>query len=251
MAGSDKELPSLNITGFVSKERHPASRCDTAEGVAPGWESRRPATQLEPKVRTRMHALKHEEKADAGFIKYKRLLIKTGICAGILLLIFMLKSIDTPITNDITDGIRTAVSHELEIDEIGRLKFVSNDAQETAEPAMSSAIAEGYVFPIEGMVELAFGESGSKGVVIRPIGEETVLAAGSGVVRGIDAQEGWMEIALADGAKLVYRGVVPQAEKGKSVYPGEAVATLAGETLYVELLTSAGEAVDPLSYLTD
>ena len=95
----------------------------------------------------------------------------------VALALVVLKSIDSPMTQGIVSGVQSV--SEANMDDIGRLKFVEEDAG--TQSVMSSETAE-FVFPVEGKITAKFGEFGSNGLAIQAKKGEKVLSAVNGTV---------------------------------------------------------------------
>lgn len=251
MSENKEDLIKLEISGFEPRQIKPVRRQSRADLVAPGWKQdnlqrqNNKSQKLELEPRARKSSNVHIEKDNsASYKKYRSMLIKTAVCAGILLAIFAIKSFNTPASNDIISGVKTVINHEVDIDEIGRLKFVSTD-EAGAVPVMSAAIDREYVFPIDGKVETEFNEQIGGGVLIRSIGSKEVVSASSGVVGEINKQQGYIRIEHEDGLIAVYQGVVPMVEEGDTVATGQQIASLLNDELNISL-THEGVEIDPI-----
>lgn len=236
----DKErLPKLNTEGFTTVT---APRRTPIHQNRPAAIARRiagPAARVPgPKA--------DNEEVDAGF---KRLMIKTGVCAAIAIVILALSSIDTPVTNSITDTVGEAVNHEFDIEEdIGRLKFVQNLSDDVQGVFSTSSVASA-VYPAEGEVVTTFGESGSQGVRFAPVGTEVVSIAKGTVteVGDIDGM-GYVKIVLDSGETVAYHSISPLVQRDDIVMPGQPVGHTQEDYLYIEMM-SDGEYIDPMAFI--
>jgi murein DD-endopeptidase MepM/ murein hydrolase activator NlpD len=234
----DKEqLPKLNTEGF------------TTVAAPRRTPSNRPTSITQRIVGPAGRAHKRESDNDEVDVGFKRLMIKTGVCAAIAVVILALSSIDTPVTNSITDTIGETVNHEFDIEEdIGRLKFVQN-LSDDVQGVFSTSEVTSAVYPAEGEVVTAFGESGSQGVRFAPVGTEIVSIAKGTVteVGEIDGM-GYVKVALDSGETAVYHNVSPQVQQNDIVMPGQPVGHTQDDYLYLEL-TSDGEYIDPMAFI--
>ena len=180
---------------------------------------------------------------------YKRLLVKTGICAGIAIVILIISSINTPTANNISEVIEQTVNHEFDIDEdIGRLKFVQS-LDEGLESVFSPTSYTGAVYPADGDVVTAFGDSGAKGVRIAPVETEiSSIAKGTVTAVGKIDSMGYVEVALDTGETAVYYNVSPLVQVDDIIYAGQALGNLEGDYLYLEL-KDGEDYIDPLAYV--
>lgn len=239
----DKDnLPKLKIEGFtnVTKSRRRAWKeraADIAQKMGAKRIRRNPAEEAK--------STKHHD-VDAG---YRRLLIKTGVCAGIAIIILAISSINTPEANNITQAINQAVNHEFDIEEdIGRLKFVQSldeELQNVFSPTPEAAI----VFPADGEVVTSFGEGGSKGVRIAPEGTQIVsIAKGTVTSVGTIDDKGYVKVALDTGQTVTFHNIIPVVLVDDIVLPGQPVGDVAGEYLYLEM-KDGEEFIDPIDYI--
>ena len=159
---------------------------------------------------------------------YKKLLRNTAVCALLALGIWGIKSMDTAVTNEISQGIEQAVTSEMQMDEdIGRLKFVDS----------SSLATGGYSLPLEGEVITTFLEDGQE-VSIRGEDQARVNAILSGTVAATG--DDMVVINNDNGTRTTYRGVVPGVTAGDRVANADAIGQLAEEVLSLETVSSIG-----------
>lgn len=178
---------------------------------------------------------------------YRKLLIKTGICAGLAIVLLVISSIDAPGAQNITNTVDQVVNHEFDIDkDIGRLKFVrSLDETEAVFSAQPGAVA---AYPADGKIVTAFGEGGSKGVRIETTGKALCIAKGTVTAVGEVGSMGYVKMTLDTGETLVYHNVEPSVRVDDIVMPGQTVGTVSGNYLYLEMV-SGEQYVDPLAYV--
>lgn len=186
-----------------------------------------------------------EQSDDAGF---RKLLIKTGICAGIAVIILAISVINTPTANNITESIDSIVNHEFDIDEdIGRLKFVK-----TLEDSMSVFSTDNQnmvVQPYDGDVVTCFGEGGSSGVRIVPTSKDVYsIAKGTVTAVGMIDGNGYAKILLDTGEEAAFYNMSPDVKVDDIVSPGQKIGNVTGEYLYIEL-KSDGEYIDPVGFI--
>lgn len=240
----DKDsLPKLELDGFTNetKDLKPIS-----------WKTKAARFVQKAGVPFRSEAERGSapkpEMADED-LKYRRLLIKTGICAAIAVVILGVASISSPAAETITDTIGETVNHEFDIDkDIGRLKFVDNlnDETQSVFSPLPDTIA---VYPAEGEIVTAFGQSGSKGIRMDPIGTE-VLSIAKGTVEylgDIDGS-GYLKVKLDTGETAYYYNVDPTVKVDDIVKPGQLIGNLSGDYLYVEI-KEGDTYIDPAMYI--
>lgn len=240
----DKDnLPKLKIEGFTNVQRQPKRTLwkDRASDIAQRFSLNRNASKPSDAAKQAKH---HD--VDVG---YKRLLIKTGVCAAIAIVILAISSINTPTANNITQAIDKAVNHEFDIEEdIGRLKFVQNldeELQNVFSPTPDAAV----VFPSGGEVITSFGEGGSKGVRITPEGQQIVsIAKGTVTSVGTIDDNGYVKVVLDAGETVTFFNIAPVVLTDDIVLPGQPIGDVSGEYLYLEM-KDGEEFIDPIAYI--
>ena len=253
------QLPKLELDGFETpgQKTMPAAgrRENTAtagrpEKAARAVRWRGTAEKLAGKAGLRIE-WKEPKASDEVDIGYKRLLVKTGICAAIAIAILIISAVSPPgVQQQPAEAAEDALSQEFDIDkDIGRLKFVQT-LDEEVESVMSVLPDSVAVYPSDGEVVTAFGQSGSKGVrfssegsTAYSIAKATVTAMGE-----IDGQ-GYVKLLLDTGETALYCNIEPNVLVDDIVMPGQAIGTLTGDYLYVEL-KSGEEYVDPIAYIS-
>ncbi len=236
-------LPKLELEGFTSDKKAP----EPAERKTKIYEIVRRAGATAKAARENNRAEKPEMKDDD--IKYRRLLIKTGVCAAIAVVILGIASINTPTTDAVTETVGDAVNHKFDIDEdIGRLKFVDN-LNDELQSVFSPLPDEMVVYPAEGEVITTFGQAGSKGIRIVPVSTEIVsIAKGTVEQTGKIDDRGYIKIKLDTGETALYYNVAPSVAINDIVKPGQQIGNLEGEYLYVEI-RDGDIYVDPVVYI--
>lgn len=240
----DKDsLPKLELDGFTNETRKPEPiswKMKAAKFV------QRAGVPL--KTETEKRTAEKPEKTDED-LKYRRLLIKTGICAAIAVVILGVASINSPAAETITDTIGETVNHEFDIDQdIGRLKFVDNLNDETQ--SVFSPLPETIaVYPAEGEIVTAFGQSGSRGMRMDPVDSEVLsIAKGTVEYTGEIDGAGYLTVKLDTGETAYYYNVDPTVKVDDIVKPGQQIGNLSGDYLYVEI-KNGDTYIDPAAYI--
>ena len=236
-------LPKLEMDGFTSYTKGYAYE-DVRKKTS--WRSRASDVMRRAGVPARGKARDavNDEEVDPA---YRKLLIKTGICAGLAVVLLVISTINTPEAQNVTDTVNQVVNHEFDIDkDIGRLKFVQTlDETEAVFSAQPDALA---VYPADGRVVTAFGEDGSKGVRIEASGNVSCIAKATVTAVGEIGSMGYVELTLDTGETLVYHNIEPAVQVKDIVAPGQTVGAVTGNYLYLEMLS--GDAyIDPLAYV--
>ncbi len=241
-------LPKLELGGFIPPCENAAETAGKQKDTAPraGW--RETASRMMKKAGVKIVWKKEKEEDDID-IGYKRLLIKTGICAAIAITILVISTVTTPNAQQSMEPSGETLSQEFDIDEdIGKLKFVENLDGE-AESVMSVLPNTAVVYPSDGEIITAFGQSGAKGVrfssegtTAYSIAKATVTATGE-----IDGQ-GYVKLLLDTGETVLYCNIEPLVQVDDIVGAGQVVGTLSGDYLYVEM-EEGDMFVDPVAYI--
>lgn len=240
----DKDsLPKLELDGFTNETKKP-------EPIS--WKTKAARFAQRAGVPLKTEAEKRTaDRPDMSDedLKYRRLLIKTGICAAIAVVILGVASINSPTAETITDTIGETVNHEFDIDkDIGRLKFVDNLNDETQ--SVFSPLPESIaVYPAEGEIVTAFGQSGSKGMRMDPVGTE-VLSIAKGTVEYLGEIDGagYLKVKLDTGETAYYYNVDAIVKVDDIVKPGQQIGSLSGDYLYVEI-KDGDTYIDPAAYI--
>lgn len=243
------QLPKLELDGFMTSGQNTMSSGGARGQAAPSTGWRKKAEKLADKAGLRIEWKKPKTGDDID-IGYKRLLVKTGICAAIAIAILVISAVTTPGTQqEQIEPVNDTLSQEFDIDkDIGRLKFVQN-LDDEVESVMSVLPGSVAVYPSDGEVITAFGQSGAKGVrfssagsMAYSIAKATVTATGE-----IDGQ-GYVKMLLDTGESILYCNIEPVVLVDDIVMPGQTLGTLSGDYLYVEM-KSGDEYVDPIAYI--
>lgn len=235
-------LPKLEIDGFTS-DTDAAGRGEKS-AKAPGFFSRAGILLKPGENRQREKPpLKDDE------IRYRRLMIKTGVCAAFAIVILGIASINTPVADTVKDTVGDAVNHEFDIDkDIGRLKFVENLNDDT-QSVFSPLPDEVVVYPAQGDVITAFGQAGSKGIRMAPV-DSVIVSMAKGTVEQtgeIDGM-GYVKVKLDTGETAYYHNTEPCVKVDDIVKPGQQIGSLKGDYVYVEI-KDGDIYVDPVAYI--
>jgi murein DD-endopeptidase MepM/ murein hydrolase activator NlpD len=240
----DKDsLPKLELDGFTNEAKKPETITWKTKATRFAQRAGIPVKTEAEKRNTSKPEMTDDE------LKYRRLLIKTGVCAAIAVVILGIASINSPAAETITDTIGETVNHDFDIDQdIGRLKFVDNlndDTQSVFSP-LPDTVA---VYPAEGEIVTAFGQSGSKGIRMDPVDTE-VKSIAKGIVEytGEIDGSGYLKVKLDTGETAYYYNVDPVVKVDDIVKPGQQVGNLTGDYLYVEI-KEGDTYIDPAAYI--
>jgi len=194
------------------------------------------------------------------------------ICAAIVLIVVILKSIDTPFTQNILGYVRDAVTTDFDIDEtLGKLKFVDNWIPEGVKAVFSEQTASDelplnikFSVPAEGKVIAFFGEelsgkgNGSKnGIDIQGNQNDRIYAVYDGYVTAIGEDEirgKYIEITQEGNIVTLYTGCSEFiVDVGHQVKKGEQIGKMGRAEdgtpmLHFETWVN-GKPVDPLLFI--
>lgn len=227
-------LPKLETEEFVTRQAEPVTFKKKASRVIRGI-----------RIKHNEKRVAHDDDID---IAYKRLLVKTGICAAIAVAILVVSSVSTPASADVTKAVNYVVNHEFDVDEdIGRLKFVQ--ALDETESVFSVLAEDSIVYPADGNVVMAFGEGGSIGVRMSAVSPDIMnIAKGTVVTVGEIDGEGYVKVLLDSGESIVYYNLIPCVQVDDIVMPGQVVGEVSQAVLYMEM--QDGETyIDPIAYI--
>lgn len=187
------------------------------------------------------------KRTSASGVTRKRLQVKAAICGGLLACILLVRAIDAGFPQAVSAGLQSALTYSVSLDDaLGRLKYV-----DSATPVFAPSIS--LMAPLPGEQVQSFSALGHPYIALSGAAGDRVCAAAAGCVTacGKDDELGYyLRILHADGSEAVYSGVCDATSmRGKTVEAGEAIATLAGDLLYFQLLQSGGGAIDPTALL--
>ncbi len=240
----DKDnLPKLKTQGFVNVTERKAEAAwkKRAAAIAKKFRISRTKSQPDSAEKTQKH-----QDPD---IRYKRLLIKTGTCAVIAIIILAISTINSPGADSVTKAIKTAVNHEFDIEEdIGRLKFVNN-LDEELKNVFSPTPEAAVVYPSGGEVITCYGEGGSMGVRIAPA-ETQIVSIAKGTVTSVGEIEGsgYVKVELDAGQTATFYNITPVVRVDDIVLPAQPIGEVSGEYLYLEM-KDGEEFIDPIDYI--
>ena len=241
------QLPKLELDGFTIREDRKAPPKEKKTSAA-GWRGK--AARLAEKAGVKI-VWKKEERSDDTDLGYKRLLVKTGVCAALAIAILIISTVTTPGVKNTIEPAGNVMSQEFDIPEdIGKLKFVENLDDDT-QSVMSVLPGDAAVLPSDGEVVTAFGQAGSKGVRFSAAGE-TAYSIAKGTVTAVGAinGQGYVRLLLDTGETALYCNVEPLVAVDDIVMPGQTIGTLTGDYLYVEM--KDGETgIDPMAYISE
>ncbi len=241
-----QSLPKLEIEGFTiypsgSGSYRPKDGVARAAGKA-SWRDR--AFRL---VRRKGRAA-GKALGDDVDPAYRKLLIKTGICAAIAIALLVVSTVETPGSGGVTDTLNRVVTHEFDIDkDIGRLKFVQTldevEAVFSEQPGQPSV-----VYPASGDIVMEFGKAGSKGVRIEASGSVRSIARSTVTAVGEIGGAGYVVTVLDTGETVTYYNIDPVVQVDDIVEAGQTVGKMLGGYLYVEM-KEGEEYIDPIEYI--
>lgn len=172
------------------------------------------------------------------------ILLKMGICAVVLASVLIFKSIETPATQSIVDGLRSALTYDVAIDrKLGQLEFVQNYL-----PGVAAVFNGGssWVLPAEGTATKVMEDGVANAMAIATTPGAMVRSAAKGTVKSIGNGR---IVVDHGGVELAYEGMATAAVRvGDSVDLGQRLGGLGEEQSVLTLrATKDGEAMDTLS----
>ncbi|HZJ57678.1 MAG TPA: M23 family metallopeptidase [Clostridia bacterium] len=223
-----------------------------------------------PRVRYRNPA--YRGKADMGEYdtdKTAPLFRKIFICAVIIVLVLVLKYMDTDFSKNVVGYIRDGITNHIDIDEaLGKLKFVNNYLPDNiavfgeqpvtagGDAGMPDGLAPFFAIPAEGKVIERFS-SNNRGINISGSKNDNVYAVAEGLVLDIgEDEEGGKYVKLDHGNNVttLYKGCsLIDLSTGERTTKGQSIGkmggtALEGYTLYFEAQVD-NRPVDPLALI--
>ena len=186
-------------------------------------------------------------------LKNKRgpLAIKVGICALVAVCCLAMRFLPWQWVLDTRKAMNSLFTYDLEFDEsLGRLKFVEN-----LFPGVAAVFntKQSLQFPVDGLLQSAYGADGQDHVVFKCEAGANVKAVSDGrvVKRGIHEQYGnYLMIEHAGNMISVYYGLKSsELEKGAEVKGGDVIGILTQNGELVFELRIFEKAQNPMRYL--
>lgn len=224
-----------------------------------------------PRVRYRdPNYRRRADTLDEDINRTSSLIRKIFICTVIIVLVLVLKYMDTDFSKLVVSYIRDAITNQMDMDEaLGKLKFVSNYlpdsvtvfgeqlADEDGRADKTDDIITPFFFiPAEGKVIERFGP-GNRGIKISGNKNNNVYAVADGIVVDVGddgEEEKHIRIDHGDNILTLYKGCSQVVVKaGERTTKGQSIgamggSSLEGYTLYFEAQVD-NEAVDPLKLI--
>jgi hypothetical protein len=211
-------------------------------------------------------------------LQLNSLMTKIAISVLIALIIFLLNSIKLPFTEAAVNYVRTALTHEFDLDEaLGKLKFVGESIPDEFQAVFGRKTdrqstgreKEGFRSPVQGEVVRAFGEqvilepSGkayeNQGIDIRTAVQASVYSAQDGTVAAVEQHEIYGSSIWVDHGNKVFsfygRCGQINVKTGQKVKQGEKLGLVATPSegnpplLHFQIWVDDAP-VDPLNYIS-
>jgi hypothetical protein len=233
------------------------------------------------RTRTRRYAGSEEHEKNRIVIMLRNVIIS----AGIILVVFLFKSIDTPFTNGVVDQLKAVITNDFDMDEaIGQLKFVGsfmpniqavfgeqNDRNALDTLKINESLGWEvndplFVAPAEGKVTSGFGSGRGKngsdfssGIEITNESNNWVYAAADGTVTAVTKVADYgnrIKLTHEKGIESHYTGCTDiQVSPGCAVKQGDQLARIARSAsgkyvLFFEVVKD-GYLVDPMSFIQE
>lgn len=168
------------------------------------------------------------ERIKKGAGTSERLLKNTAVACALLLSVMALKNIDTPVTNKITDTVKSVVNMDMNLDaSIGQLSFVQKMMPESALVFLNLSETDAISLPVLGTVVHPYSED-QPWTEYLTSDTSDVHALFDGTIEAcVETEEGDWTILLEgeNGLKAVYAFIhEPLIKTGDSVKREEAIA---------------------------
>lgn len=186
-----------------------------------------------------------------GQNKPSAFLIKAGICAAIAIACLLLRFVPGQWTSDTRQALHALFTYDLEFDEsLGRLKFV-----QALFPGVTAVFGTDVAldYPVDGILQSAFGEEGREHVVFKAEAGASVKAVADGRVikRGVHPEYGnYLMLEHAGNMVTIYYNLgYSILEKGDEVTGGQTIGTLtdSGELIFELRIDDAAQ--NPMRHL--
>ena len=176
-----------------------------------------------------------------------RLLRNSFLACAVLLGILALGNVNAPWATKASDGIRQALTMEIDLDEsLGQLSFVQKLMPESALVFFNLSSGSEYAKPVQGELVHRY-DAVQPWLMFACAAEESVCAPADGMVSAVSPlSDGSLGVLIDHGSGLesVLAGLTEASiQSGDQVLRGGAIGK-SGETLYYELREN-GEAIDP------
>ena len=176
-------------------------------------------------------------------------------CTCLVCAAAMIRMIDTPFTNAVGDGIKTALTFDVSVeDTLGRLKFVQNRVENAVTVFSAGDVgqkeADAARFAENGTVKAAFDERTHPYLEIAAKENATVYSPRAGRVTAAETANGQTNIAVEYDDKLaaLFCGLASSAVKeGDAVSAGGAIGVCAKEGTICVYLYRDGAPIDPMT----
>lgn len=205
---------------------------------------------------------------------YRKMLQQIGICILLVLLAILIKTINTPITNRITETIKLSLSSQMDAkSSIGKLKAYVQEIPKLSEKAITVFQKEGnekdlrynFILPITGEVKSSFGQSNDgfmntnsfqRGIDIKPDRAQNILAIEDGEILEIGESSTlgkYIQIKHENNIISLYAKCSEiDVQKGETVMKGSQIGRIhvseEQEYFHFELWVN-GNVVDPLQFM--
>jgi murein DD-endopeptidase MepM/ murein hydrolase activator NlpD len=188
------------------------------------------------------------EERDEEQRKTATLIIKACVCAALCLAAFLVHLSDTQAAKTITDGIRSVLTYNVDIDEtLGKLKFVDNFI-----PGVSEVFTEksSLIQPVSGTAAQEFSANG-RGILYETAAGGAVCAAADGYVSDVGEDEAYgkyLAVKHGSGVETFYYGLSEiEIQEGKIVSRAQMLGKSGGKILFE--VRQDNVAVDPEGYM--
>ena len=211
------------------------------------------SSDVAAQVKSRQQIQHKQERKDTRMTRTTR---NAFICTCMICAAMLIRAIDTPVTNAMCDGIQTALTFDIDVeDTLGRLKFVQNGVQDAASVFASSnpsQMREGFILPVGGAAVLQrFDAESHPSVTLQADPASAVCAPAAGVVTSVSTDDdGGVSVALehADGYASILRGLADVAVKqGDTLTAGQQIGVADPDAGQIQFaLYAQGTCIDPL-----
>ena len=193
-----------------------------------------------------------EEEPQPKADRTKKVTVHAVICICVLCGALLIRSVDTPLTDSLREGITTALTFDIDAEEtLGRLRFVHVQLEETVTAfAAQGDVRDSRLMPVQGAVLRQFGEK-HPCVMLNVQAEQPIVCPASGVITDVTEDAVAIDFEDSTAGMLCGLGQVV-VQKGTSVFAGDKIAQ-ADEvgTPITFYIYENGKPIDPVQWAAE
>lgn len=204
-------------------------------------------------VRDNSQRSQRTHKHKRAFKNGDSLLLRSAVCALLLVMVAFIVYGDMPVTNRMKTGLVSALTFDIDVDKsLGKLKFVqSNDS--TVQSVMSTSVDIPMELPVKNAVAVSSFSEGNKSMVFEATELTDVVSPGAGIVENIDS-DNYFAVTIDHGndvkSVLSFNGAMAVLEEGSVLKKGDYVGLVDKGATVTFTVIKNGQNVNPSEYLS-